>query len=304
MTCRRPSLKTSSMAARVVVADRGEDALADALRRARRSAPSPSIRASARSASAAGPAGHEPVEDDGGPGQVLLLDRLGAACTRTCRSGAFAEDDDQAGEPVADRDEVDPPDVGGPGLGRGRERRPSGWRRRGRRREAEPLLAGVLDLAELVADHQLLDRRQLARVRDRLDEVAVAGVGRDRGRRDVWGWVSRPADLELGEDVPDGRARHAEAVALDERGRPDRGRVSDVFLDDGPEDRLGSGIQRAGGADAARHGLASWCVVLGVSTHGWRVLTNLSSPGRGVSTLRGPFCHRRRVYDRTSRGRI
>ena len=30
----------------------------------------------------------------------------------------------------------------------------------GRRREAEPLLAGVLHLAELVADHQLLDRRR------------------------------------------------------------------------------------------------------------------------------------------------
>ena len=46
-----------------------------------------------------------------------------------------------------------------------------------------------------------------------------------------------------------------EAVALDERLGADRGRGRDVFLDDGPEDRLSSEVQRAGGATYARQGL-------------------------------------------------
>ena len=57
----------------------------------------------------------------------------------------------------------------------------------GRGREAEPVLAGELDLAELVADHQLLDRRERHRVDDRLDVEAVAGVRRHRGRRSCAG---------------------------------------------------------------------------------------------------------------------
>ena len=57
------------------------------------------------------------------------------------------------------RDEVDPADaraVGLAGVARPAERGDAG---EGRGREAEPVLAGELDLAELVADHQLLDRR-------------------------------------------------------------------------------------------------------------------------------------------------
>ena len=65
---------------------------------------------------------------------------------------------------------------------------------------------------------------------------------------DVCGWVSRPARLELGEDAADGRAGHAEAVALDERLRADGRRGGDVFLDDGPKDRLGAEVQGADGA--------------------------------------------------------
>ena len=138
------------------------------------------------------------------------------------------------------------------GFGGGHDRgRPVGGRE-DRRREAEPLLARVLDLAELVPDHQLLDRRQDRVVGDRLDEVAVAGVRRDAAGRRV-GVRQEAGRLEVGEDVADGRARHAKAVALDERRRPDGRCGVDVFLDDGPEDRLGARIQRAGGADATRH---------------------------------------------------
>jgi hypothetical protein len=110
----------------------------------------------------------------------------------------------------------------------------------------------VLDLAELVADHQLLNRRQDRAIGDRLDEIAVARVGRDAAGGRVR-MRQQPGILEVGQDVPDGRARHAKAVALDKRSRPDWGCAVDVFLDDGSEDRLGSGIQRASGADAARH---------------------------------------------------
>ena len=199
--------------------------------------------------------------------------------------GALAEHDDQAGEPIRDRDDVDPADVGRPRLGRGDDRGRAVRGREDRRGEAEPLLARVLHLAELVPDHQLLDGRQGRVVGDRLDEVAVARVGRDAtGRRVRVG--QEAGRLEVGEDVAHGRARHAEAVALDERGRADGCRGVDVFLDDGPEDRLGARIQRAGGADASRHDLASGCPD-GVSTLTARVLTKPSSRGCGVSTSRG-----------------
>ena len=60
---------------------------------------------------------------------------------------------------------------------------------------------------------------------DRLDEVAIAGVGRDPARAGVR--VGEQAvDLEVGEDVPDRGAGHAEAVARDERLGADRKRRS------------------------------------------------------------------------------
>ena len=68
----------------------------------------------------------------------------------------------------------------------------------------------------------------------------------------------QPAELELGEDVADGRAGHAEAVAVDERVAADRRRGRDVFLDDGPKDRLCAEVQWAGGAaDSSHQGLCS-----------------------------------------------
>ena len=76
-------------------------------------------------------------------------------------------------------DEVEATESGGRGLGR--RGQPSRVGGAGQRRgcQAEPLLAGELDLAELVADHELLDRGQDDRIRDGLDVETVAGVGRD-----------------------------------------------------------------------------------------------------------------------------
>ena len=132
----------------------------------------------------------------------------------------------------------------------------------GRRREAEPVLAGELDLPELVADHQLLDGRQRDGIDDRFDVEAVAGVGRHAtGARVRVG--QQAGHLELGEDVADGRAGHAEAVALDERLAADRLCGRDVFLDDGPKDRLRAEVQRAeGAADASRQLVLPWWLAL------------------------------------------
>ena len=170
--------------------------------------------------------------------------------------GALAEDEDQAGHPFVDGDQVDPPDVGVARLGRGGQTRRPGDRGERRRREAEPVLAGELDLAELVADHQLLDGRQRNGLDDRLDVEAVAGVGRDAAGGGVR--VGQQAvRLELGEDAADGRAGHAEAVALDERLAADRRRGRDVFLDDGPKDRLRAKVQGAEWAAwSSRQGLS------------------------------------------------
>ena len=128
-----------------------------------------------------GPTGHQAVEDHRRAGQGLLLDGLGKS-HEDLSKGALAEDDDQAGEPVADRDDVDPADVGESRLGRRRKPGDPVRGRERRRGEAEPLLRRVLDLPELVADHQLLDGGELTRVGDRLDEVAIPRVRRDATR--------------------------------------------------------------------------------------------------------------------------
>ena len=120
------------------------------------------------------------------------------------------------------------------------------------------------------------------RLADRLDEVAVAGVGRDSTGGRV-GMGQQPGSFEVGEDIPNGRARNAEPVSLDERGRSDGRCGRDIFLDDGPEDRFCAWIQRAGGAYASRHDGLSSCV--GISTLDVRVLTNPSSRRCRVSTL-------------------
>jgi hypothetical protein len=114
------------------------------------------------------------------------------------------------------------------------------------------VFAGELDLAELVPDHQLLHRRQRDGIDDRLDVEAVPGVGRDAPGTRV-GMGQQPGQLQLSEDVADRGARHAEAVAVDERLAADRLCRRDVFLDDGPKDRLGAEVQRAEWAtDATR----------------------------------------------------
>ena len=120
----------------------------------------------------------------------------------------------------------------------------SGRRRERGRGEPEPLLARELDLAELVADHQLLDRRQRDGVRDRLHVQAVAAVG---GHAAGAGMRMRRAAgrLQLGHDVAHGGRADAEAVLLDQRLAADRLCGRDVFLDDGPQDRRGARLQRA-----------------------------------------------------------
>ena len=51
--------------------------------------------------------------------------------------------------------------------------------------------------------------------------------------------------LELSEDVAHRRARDAKAVSVDERLARDRLCRRDIFLDDGPKDRLRAEVQRA-----------------------------------------------------------
>ena len=135
------------------------------------------------------------------------------------------------------------------------------------------MLAGELDLPELVADHQLLDRGERDGLGDRLDVEAIAGVGGDPAGRGVR--VGQQAvRLELGEDAPDRRAGHAKAVAVDERLAADRRGGGDVFLDDGPKDRLRAKVQGAEwAAIPSRQGPVSRLV----STLWWRVLTTLSA---------------------------
>jgi hypothetical protein len=118
------------------------------------------------------------------------------------------------------------------------------------------VLAGELDLAELVADHQLLDGGQGNRLDDRFDVEAVASVGRDAAGGGVR-MCQEPVRLELGEDAAHGRAGHAEAVALHERLAADRRGGGDVFLDDGPKDRLRAKVQGAEwAAGSSRQGLS------------------------------------------------
>ena len=90
--------------------------------------------------------------------------------------------------------------------------------REGRRGEAEPVLARELDLAELVADHQLLDRGQRCVVDHRLDVVAVARLGGDAALRSCAG-ASAGRHLQLGRRGGDGPVALDTPIrdALDER---------------------------------------------------------------------------------------
>ena len=212
------------------------------------------------------------VEETRDPVQGRLVDRVVVReVDQRLLDGALAQDEDQAGHPLVDRDEVDPPDVGGAGLGRGGQAgRPRDARER-RGGEAEPVLAGELHLAELVPDHQLLDGRQRHGIDDRFDVEAVPGIGRHASGRGVR-VGQQTGRLELGEDAADGRTGHAEAVALHERLRSDRRGGRDIFLDDGPKDRLCAKVQGADGAASSRQGRSPTVVSTLVS----RVLTRCS----------------------------
>ena len=201
-----------------------------------------------RLGSRGGRVGQALVEEAGDPVERRLVDRLGLVEVQDrLLDATLAQHEDQARHPLVDGHEVDAPDMGGVGLGRRREPGGAGQTGEGRRREAEPVLAGELDLAELVADHQLLDGRQRHRVDDRFDVEPVASIGRHAPGARVR-MSQQAGGLELGEDAPDGRARHAKAVALDKGLAADRLGGRDVFLDDGPKDRLRTKVQGAEGA--------------------------------------------------------
>ena len=204
---------------------------------------------------------HEALVEEGGRGvEGRLVDRVVLAeRDQGLLDGALTQDEDQAGHPLVDGDHVDAADVRVAGLGRRREAGRAGDRREGRRREAEPVLAGELDLPELVADHQLLDRGQRDRVGDGLHVEAVALVGGDPagGRVRVGQQAGR---FELREDAAHRGAGHAEAIAVDERLAADRRGGRDVFLDDGPKDRLGAEVQRAAGVASATSQRVLSCV--------------------------------------------
>ena len=77
-----------------------------------------------------------------------------------------------------------------------------------------------------------------------VDEEPVPAVGRHPSRRRVR--LDQVAlTLEDGHVVAHRGARHPEAVPVDERLAPDRLCRRDVFLDDGPKDRLRAEVQRA-----------------------------------------------------------
>jgi PAS domain S-box-containing protein len=107
--------------------------------------------------------------------------------------GPLAEDEDEAGQPILDGDEIDPADARRARLGRRRQACRPGEPGQRRGRQAEPVLARELHLAELVADHQLLDRRELAGVRDRrLDREPTDPSPQGRS----WGRVVTIFDFE------------------------------------------------------------------------------------------------------------
>ena len=197
------------------------------------------------------------VEQSGDLVEGRLVDRVvGLERDECLLDRPFAEDQDQARHPFVDGDEVDPADMGLARLGRRRQPGRAGHRGEGRGGQPEPVLAGEFDLSELVADHELLDRRQRHGLDDRFDVEAVAGIGRDATRRGIR-VGQQPVELELGQDAAHGRTGHAEPVALDERLTADRRDGRDVFLDDGPKDRLRADIQGAEGAMSSRQGLFS-----------------------------------------------
>ena len=109
-------------------------------------------------------------------------------------------------------------------------------------RPAVPVFAGELDLAELMADHPLFNRRQRPLVSQNLDVVAIPGIRGDSTGRGV-GMHEKTHGLEVRQDVPNGGAADAKGEVRDERTRADRRCRNHVFVDDGPQDCARSRIQ-------------------------------------------------------------
>ena len=160
------------------------------------------------------------VEQAGDLVELLLLVRL-VERDELLLDGALGEDDDEACRARAGRDQIDVAQTAGVRLGRRGEAGGVRDAGDGRGGEAEPLLARELDLAELVADHQPLDRREADLRRDRLDVQAVAGVGRHAAGAGVRvGQVA--GSLEIGHDVADRGRADAQPEAVDQRLAADR----------------------------------------------------------------------------------
>jgi hypothetical protein len=174
-------------------------------------------------------------------------------------NGALGEDQDEAGQAVAGLDQVEAAQARSLGLGGRRDARHVRGTGKCRCSQPEPLLAGELDLAELVADHELLDGRQDDRIRDGLDVQAVAGIGRDAAGARVRA-AQEAGPLELGHHVADRRGADVKTVFDDERLARHRLGGGHVFLDDGPQDGRGARVERAGAVLASRH--ACWSSIL------------------------------------------
>ena len=174
-------------------------------------------------------------------------------------------------------------------------------------RKPQPVVAGERDLAELVADRQLVGHVELGIAHERLDVQAVAEVGGDPARARVR--VRQQAErLELGHRAAHGRRRDAESVALDEGFRAHRDRREDVVLHDGAQHRplpLGQLGARLSGGTLARGSLVLHRLLVSgafgtltprvltvVVAHGTpRVVGVSTTPGAPASALRERSAH-------------
>ena len=104
------------------------------------------------------------------------------------------------------------------------------------------LFEGIVDLAADADRIEGQGARVVVLLDDRVDVVAVAGVGRHAPGRRV-GMVEQAQVLERRQVVADGRGRDAERVRLEQELGPDRRARGDELLDHRSQDELLSGRQ-------------------------------------------------------------
>ena len=168
-----------------------------------------------------------------GVGQ-LALD--GAAVEAPLGDVAVGEDEHQQAAAIRERHELEVAELGAPRARRRDDRRRAGVAGQDARRQAQPVVAGQLHLAELVTDHEPVGRVELGLAHEGLDVQPIPEV-----RGDAPGAGVRVAEqaqrLELRHGAADGGRRDAEAVAGDERLRSDGDGGEHVVLDDGAQHR-------------------------------------------------------------------